>query len=86
MKDVTKQRCEYVPQNCQIIMMHTENQWLSSVLLRPRLHDITAVKPVEQPVECLFTRFSRLFNRLFNRLNNRLNRVNVFLIFTKLLI
>jgi len=26
------------------------------------------VKPVEQPVECLFTRCSRLFNQLFNRL------------------
>jgi len=64
MKDVTKQRCEYVPQNCQIIMMHTENQWLSSVLLRPRLHDITGcqtgwttswmfvytIQPVIQPV------------------------------------
>jgi len=38
------------------------------------------VKPVEQlvaqPVECLFTRCSRLFNRLLNRFDNRLYRVN----------
>jgi len=29
------------------------------------------VKPVEQPVECLFTRCSRLLNQLFNRFDNR---------------
>jgi len=34
------------------------------------------VKPVEQPVECLFIRCTRLFNRLFNRFDNRLYRVN----------
>jgi len=37
-------------------------------------------KPVEQsvgqPVECLFTRCSRLLNRLCNLFDNRLNRVN----------
>jgi len=29
-----------------------------------------------QPVECLYTRCSRLSNRLFNRFDNRLYRVN----------
>jgi len=34
------------------------------------------VKPVWQPVECLFTRYSWWSNRLYNRLDNRLYRVN----------
>ena len=47
-------------------------------MLRSRTHGLCVgglqpvVKPVEQPVECLFTRRSRLFNRL----DNRLYRVN----------
>ena len=33
----------------------------------------TNIQPVEQPVECLCTRYSRLSSRLSNQLNNRLN-------------
>jgi len=33
----------------------------------------TDIQPVEQPVECLYTRYRRLSNRLSNQLNNRLN-------------
>jgi len=53
-------------------------------VLKPRLHDTTCcqtgcqntdiqpvVKPVSQPVGCLFTRYSRLWNGLY-----RLYRVN----------
>jgi len=34
------------------------------------------VKPVWQPVGCLFTQYSRLSDQLYNRFNNRLYRVN----------
>jgi len=33
-------------------------------------------QPVWQPVECLFTRYSRLSNQMYNRFDNRLYRVN----------
>jgi len=36
----------------------------------------TNIQPVEQPVECLFTRCSRLSNRLFMRFDSQLYRVN----------
>ena len=34
------------------------------------------MQPVEQLVECLYTRYNRMSNRLFNRFDNRLYRVN----------
>jgi len=34
------------------------------------------VKPVRQPVGCLFTQYSRLSNRFYNQFDNRLYRVN----------
>jgi len=39
------------------------------------------VKRVWQPVECLYTRYSRLLNRLDNRFDNRLYRVHGALLF-----
>jgi len=43
----------------------------TAVKLGP-LDPVYTIQPVEQPVEGLFTRCSRLFNRLFSRFDSRL--------------
>ena len=37
---------------------------------------IVRVQPVDQPVQCLYTRYNRLSNRLFNQFDKRLYRIN----------
>jgi len=47
--------------------------WHAYSMFKPRLHNV--VKPVWQPVKCLYTRYNRLSIRLSNRFDNRLYRV-----------